>query len=370
MQYFASYVPLMKGATVLAVDKKGKTRKLEEVDAFKLKTVMKPGDELCLMMGSTNAVVAAAAFRLGVDVRQISYLRALSALNGRKKAEIEEERGNGKHKFSPEDIHLISQKSPESFYRMTPSQGEVLEIMAAWQSFSDAMEIRKRYTNIASARLKSRAAIFGHVVGKEVIDGKSLKRVLNDELGVKDEEGKKKRPNDSRLQVLMEAEEQAGRQLEEVVRSSGLYQHIFGSVDGVGPRLGARIIAAIERVERFDRPKDLSNYGGFLPRGPEGKLPSRKNSKGKMLSRKPALNTSGFLFQDQEFTYGRNTELGQMLIKQIERNCPCTAEQRKKDKDLRKRYAVAGKEARIAVTRYLLEKIVWPRWWEYVGLST
>ena len=74
MRWYASYVPLVplnKGATVLAVGKKGKTRKVEEVDAFKLKTIVRPGDELWLMMGSTNAVVAAAAFRLGVDVRQI-----------------------------------------------------------------------------------------------------------------------------------------------------------------------------------------------------------------------------------------------------------------------------------------------------------
>jgi len=370
MQYFASYVPLMTGATVLAVDKKGKIRKIEEVDAFKLKTVMNPGDELWLMMGSTNAVVASAAFRVGVDVRQISYLRAVSALNGGKKTEEPREESVRKHKFSPEDIHLISKTHPEFFYRMTPSQGEVLEIMAVWQGFSDAMEVRKRYANTAYARLKSGAAIYGRVAGKEVIDGKSLKRVLNHELGVKDEGGKKKKPNDSRLQLLMEAEEQVGRQLDQVVRNSGLYQHIFGSVDGVGPRLGARIIAAIERIERFDRPKDLSNYGGFLPRGSEGKLPSRKISKGRMLSRKPALNTSGFLFQDQEFTYGRKTELGQMLIKQVEKNCPCTTEQRKEDKELRKRYAIAVKEARVAVTRYLLEKIVWPRWRQYIGLST
>lgn len=369
MQYFASYVPIVTGATVLAVDDKGKTRRLDEVDAFGLKTVMKPGDELWLMMGSTNAIVAVAAFKRGIVVRQISHPRALSALNGQR-AEGSNGENDRKHKLSAEDIRLISQTHPEFFYTMTASQQEVLEITAAWLSFSGAMDVRQRYGSTVRARITSLAAIYGSYLNREVNDVESLKEVLRSELGAKDQGGKKRKPNDARLQLLIEAEEEAGRRLDKIVKGSGLYRHIFGSVTGVGPRLGARIIAATERIERFDRPKDLSNYGGFLPRGPEGKLPSRKTSRGKILSRKPSLNTTGFLFQDQEFTYGRNSELGQMLIAQVQRNCPCTAEQRKANKELRKQYVIAVKEARIAITRYLLEKIVWPRWREYMGIST
>ncbi|OGZ22196.1 MAG: hypothetical protein A3D46_00995 [Candidatus Nealsonbacteria bacterium RIFCSPHIGHO2_02_FULL_43_13] len=149
-----------------------------------------------------------------------------------------------------------------------------------------------------------------------------------------------------------------------------MFNHIFGSVDGIGPKLAARFIAAIERIERFERPEDLSNYAGMLPRGVEGKMPSRRNSKGATLSRDPGLNTACFLFQEQMFRYGRNTELGQMLIKQVQRNCPYAKEERRKDAELRKKYSGAVKEARIAVTRYLLEKIIWPRWNEYMAMKT
>jgi hypothetical protein len=367
MQYFASHIPIMTGSTVLAVGKKGKTREIKEVDAFKLKTMMSPGDELWLMMGSTNAVVAAAAYELGVKVMQISYPRALSALNG-KEAEKSEGEVSRRHKFTPQDIQTISQRNSELFYTLTITQTDVLKIIAAWQNFKDAMEVRKRYGNTASARIRSQAAIYGYVLGREVTDGQSLKELLSDQFDTKDGSGKRRKPSDPRFRVLVETEEQAGRQLDQVIKSSGLFRHIFGEVEGIGSRLGARIIAAIENIERFKEPKDLSNFAGLLPRGPEGKLPSRRHSRGKMLSRNPDLNTAGFLFQNQISTYGRRTELGQKLVEQIQLECPpCTAEERKKDKELRTRYAGAVTKARIAMTCYLLEDIVWPRWRQYFG---
>ena len=348
-QYFASYVPIIREAEVKTSG--GKEPEVLELDAFGLMKILKSGDSLWLMMGSTNVVVAFGAFRRGVEVHQISYLRASSKLK--------------KHKLTADDVFALASGHPDLFYSVTSAQSEVLEIIANGNEFFDAMEVRKAYANLARSRIQQNAAMYGRAMGVDITTFEELAELVKKQLGIKE-----KKPADQSLQILLAREAQFGNQLDSTMKKSKMFNHIFGSVDGIGPKLAARFIAAIERIERFERPEDLSNYAGMLPRGVEGKMPSRRNSKGATLSRDPGLNTACFLFQEQMFRYGRNTELGQMLIKQVQRNCPCAKEERRKDAELRKKYSGAVKEARIAVTRYLLEKIIWPRWNEYMAMKT
>ena len=348
-QYFASYVPIIREAEVKTSG--GKEPEVLELDAFGLMKILKSGDSLWLMMGSTNVVVAFGAFRRGVEVHQISYLRASSKLK--------------KHKLTADDVFALASGHPDLFYSVTSAQSEVLEIIANGNEFFDAMEVRKAYANLARSRIQQNAAMYGRAMGVDITTFEELAELVKKQLGIK---GKK--PADQSFRILLAREAQFGNQLDSAMKKSKMFNHIFGSVDGIGPKLAARFIAAIERIERFERPEDLSNYAGMLPRGVEGKMPSRRNSKGATLSRDPGLNTACFLFQEQMFRYGRNTELGQMLIKQVQRNCPCAKEERRKDAELRKKYSGAVKEARIAVTRYLLEKIIWPRWNEYMAMKT
>ena len=348
-QYFASYVPIIREAEVKTSG--GKEPEVLELDAFGLMKILKSGDSLWLMMGSTNVVVAFGAFRRGVEVHQISYLRASSKLK--------------KHKLTADDVFALASGHPDLFYSVTSAQSEVLEIIANGNEFFDAMEARKAYANLARSRIQQNAAMYGRAMGVDITTFEELAELVKKQLGIKE-----KKPADQSLQILLAREAQFGNRLDSTVKKSNMFNHIFGSVDGIGPKLAARFIAAIERIERFERPEDLSNYAGMLPRGVEGKMPSRRNSKGATLSRDPGLNTACFLFQEQMFRYGRNTELGQMLIKQVQRNCPYAKEERRKDAELRKKYSGAVKEARIAVTRYLLEKIIWPRWNEYIAMQT
>ena len=348
-QYFASYVPIIREAEVKTSG--GKEPEVLELDAFGLMKILKSGDSLWLMMGSTNVVVAFGAFRRGVEVHQISYLRASSKLK--------------KHKLTADDVFALARGHPDLFYSVTSAQSEVLEIIANGNEFFDAMEVRKAYANLARSRIQQNAAMYGRAMGVDITTFEELAELVKKQLGIKE-----KKPADQSLQILLAREAQFGNQLDSTMKKSKMFNHIFGSVDGIGPKLAARFIAAIERIERFERPEDLSNYAGMLPRGVEGKMPSRRNSKGATLSRDPGLNTACFLFQEQMFRYGRNTELGQMLIKQVQRNCPCAKEERRKDAELPKKYSGAVKEARIAVTRYLLEKIIWPRWNEYMAMKT
>jgi len=348
-QYFASYVPIIREAEVKTSG--GKEPEVLELDAFGLMKILKSGDSLWLMMGSTNVVVAFGAFRRGVEVHQISYLRASSKLK--------------KHKLTADDVFALASGHPDLFYSVTSAQSEVLEIIANGNEFFDAMEVRKAYANLARSRIQQNAAMYGRAMGVDITTFEELAELVKKQLGIKE-----KKPADQSFQILLAREAQFGNQLDSAMKKSKMFNHIFGSVDGIGPKIAARFITAIERIERFERPEDLSNYAGMLPRGVEGKMPSRRNSKGATLSRDPGLNTACFLFQEQMFRYGRNTELGQMLIKQVQRNCPCAKEERRKDAELRKKYSGAVKEARIAVTRYLLEKIIWPRWNEYMAMKT
>ena len=360
-QYFASYIPITREVAVKTSG--GKEPEVLELDAFGLMKILKSGDSLWLMMGSTNAAVAFGAFRRGVEVHQISYLRASSKL----KLQQHDEGDNSgkKHKLTADDVFVLASGHPDLFYSVTSAQSEVLEIIANGNEFFDAMEVRKAYANLARSRIQQNAAMYGRAMGVDITTFEELAELVKKQLGIKE-----KKPADQSLQILLAREAQFGNQLDSTMKKSKMFNHIFGSVDGIGPKLAARFIAAIERIERFERPEDLSNYAGMLPRGVEGKMPSRRNSKGATLSRDPGLNTACFLFQEQMFRYGRNTELGQMLIKQVQRNCPCAKEERRKDAELRKKYSGAVKEARIAVTRYLLEKIIWPRWNEYMAMKT
>lgn len=63
MRYFAAYVPIMIEGTFLQVrDNIDEQTKALELDVLGLINLLKPGDELYLMMGSTNAAVAPRGF--------------------------------------------------------------------------------------------------------------------------------------------------------------------------------------------------------------------------------------------------------------------------------------------------------------------
>lgn len=340
MKYISTFIPVMKKGTV-SVDGKD-----VECDALELMQRMGPEDELWLMMGSTNAAVALGAYRKGVKVHQISYPRARSS--------------NGEQKVSLDGIREIVERQPQLFYSLYPQQSEVLEIISAWQDVEDAMEARKEYANRLRARVMARA----------VIEGRKTKEQLEEEIEqLLGKKSKGIKPADAGMQYFLEKEKKAEQELAKVIGKSGLYNQVFKLVGGVGAKLAARFIAGIERIERFQRAKDLSNYAGLLPRGKDGRLPSRRQAgqNNEQLSRSPKLNTACFNLQEWLFIYGKNTELGAFMREEMERRCPCTAEQRKNDPELRKRYAAAVKQARILTTRRFLEEIVWPKWRSYVG---
>lgn len=376
--YVASYVPLIpredKKIEILSWDpdsKKSKPARIKISCAFDLKSLLQPGDHLWLMMGSTNAALALAAFRRGVVVHQLSLPRLLNWLAKQSQQEKEEE-GERRFKVKLDHVLAVSQQAPHLFYEMNPAQAEVLEISSAWQAVEDATKAWIGAANLIRSRLY-REALVDNRVGKEILSSNPkkavsrLRAIISDLLDTKDERGRKRTPNHRHIAYLVEERERQLANLARVCQKNSFFQFMFGDVEGVGPFLGASFIAAIERIERFPTPEDLSNYAGMLPRGKEGQLPSRKRSKGQLLSRSPKLNTACFGFQEHMFQWGRKTPLGQMLNQEITRLCPCTQEERNHDKELRRRHAEAVKVARIHITRYFLEAIVWPRWKEYLA---
>ena len=367
MHYFASTIPIMRDTSVLRrnpnSNKDPKTMKLD--GAFALISYLEPKDHLWLMMGSTNAAVAVGAFRRGVTVHQLSHSRAMPLVKASRNGNSPDETQNGaKIKISAADVLSVASKNPDLFYPIHTKQAEVLEIIAAWNQVTDAMKTRQASANLVRSRLQHQAVTTGFVRGQQVDDKKQLAALIDVQVG--------KDPADQGMQILFDKEKEAVSHLNKVAKGSDLYQQVFEPINGMGPKIAARFISAIERIERFAKAKDLSNYAGMLPRGPEGKLPSRKRSKssGEPLSRKAQLNNACYMFQDQIFGYGANSELGQMLHGQIQKTCPCDADMRKADAKLRSKHSEAARMARIAITRHLLEKIIWPRWQAYMRSST
>jgi hypothetical protein len=363
VEYFASFVPLRRDSIVLCQDGSGVST-LVIKDSFSLLERLQPGDKLWQMMGSTNSNIALAAFRKGVEVYEISYPRIRSWL---------QKNGNSARQgITPEDVRKVAQEQPSLFYPLLPAQSEILEIITAWEALSEIMRKRIDFSNTLRHLILREVIISGEYEGRKINSKEELEIFLTELLvGIRDEEGRKLPPRDPVLASLLKQEERARRNLKRICERSNFYQQVFGDVEGVGPILAARFISAIVRIERFKKPTDLSNYAGMLPRGREGKLPSKKRSKGEFLSRSPELNNASFLFQEVIYRWGGvNTPLGQMLRELIHQECPFTPEERAKNEELKRRYREAVKKAKIRVTRYFLEEIIWPRWKVYVESSS
>jgi hypothetical protein len=183
----------------------------------------------------------------------------------------------------------------------------------------------------------------------------------------KDSAGRKREPTDPILRTLVKEEGQASKALDRATKESDLCNAVFAPIEGVGPRLAGRFIAAIERIDRFPKPGDLVGYAGMAPTRSTGRLPKRR--KGELVSRSPDLNNACWLLQDQMTTYGAKTPFGQMIWQQVERECPCTKEERQIDPELRRRYGSAVRRARIAMTQKFLEHL-WNAWRSHRSLAT
>lgn len=365
MQYFAGTVPLVKEASVLYRAGGKRARPLKAMDGFALVLLINEGDELYLMMGSTNTVVALGAMRRGAKVFQLSYARASAYLaqNGPTQKttsdeEMKEITGDGgqdsKTKISSFDVHRIAMFAPEFFYPLQSKDAEALEISRAWGRLSAAMEDRKARIN------RMRVAYYQDAV----MGGQDIGVTIDEVRAAFDELVDKKKTTDMQLRFLFDEEDKASKELDSVMSHSGLYKVVFKPIEGVGPRIAARFISAIERIVRFDTPDDLSRYAGMAPTR-DGKLPSRK--RGGLVSRKPSLNTACYMLQDQMGGYSANTPFGQALKEQVARECPCTQEERNADKTLKSKHGIAVRRARIAMTRLFLKQI-WEDWRKYAGL--
>jgi len=365
MHYAASTVPIMRENTVLRWDPgSGEEPKSMELDAFGMRVSLQPEDHLWLMMGATNAAVASGLFRQGVIVHQLSNSRAMPVVRASHNGTSEKGAANGARiKISAADVFGVASTNPDLFYPVHEKQAEILGIMSSWNQVTDSMETRKAYANLVRSRLQQEAVVTGFVKNQQIADSKQLAALIDAEVG--------KDPADESMRLFLKREAQAIRHLDKAAKDSGLYRQVFAPIHGMGPRIAARFISAIERIERFATARDLSNFAGMLPRGKDGKLPSKKNSKssGMPLSRSALLNNACYMFQEQMFGYGAHTDLGQMMHGQIQQTCPCNTEMRKSDKELRSRHSEAVRKARISTTRHLLEQIIWPGWRSYMGLN-
>ena len=347
MRHFASTVPVMREANILIAEE-GDPKEIK-VEAPAFVPTLGPDDELWLMMGSTNAAVALGAFRQGVDVHQLSYARALPYVRAARNRTSDED---AKVKISAEDVYALANAHPDIFYPMYPGQGEVLDVISAWQQTMDAMKAREAYANLVRSRLQQQAVALGNAMSV-----KELAAKIEEQVGKKD-------PQDPGMQNFLSQEDAAEKVLVKALKNSELYKKVFEPIAHVGPKLAARFISAIERIERFETPKDLMRFAGMLPTH-DGRLPSKR--RGSLLSRSPELNNACFMLQEQMFKYGAKTEFGQILHDHVKLNCPCTEEERRADKELRAKHVGAVKQARIAMSRVFLEHI-WNGWRTHMGL--
>ena len=80
--------------------------------------------------------------------------------------------------------------------------------------------------------------------------------------GLVEKQYDERKASDEILQALLSEEKARGRELTNAVEALDVYQQVFAPVEGCGPMIAARIIAAVIDIRRFERAPQLKKYCG------------------------------------------------------------------------------------------------------------
>ncbi|OGB73793.1 hypothetical protein A3K24_03125 [candidate division Kazan bacterium RIFCSPHIGHO2_01_FULL_44_14] len=253
-----------------------------EDDELEFVTKVFTDDVIAMVLGGSGDPLGVALARVGAKVLRIpSFL-------------LKEERGTGDKNNDAELLAFLVRTKPDLFYEMLERDISVVKVTALWQISEEAMMTRISCGN----RIHQRC------VGRILMEsGMCLEGKIKDQV-------KSILANDKIYQALEADENRYLREMTKALEQLDIYVKLFKPLEGVGPKIAARVISAVQDIRRFPTEHAFKSYCG-LSVGPEGEFVRHK--RGQVGNYSPTARQAFYLLQDQ-FNRRPKSPWGQKLL--------------------------------------------------------
>ena len=303
-----------------------------------VKTACQTTDTYAMVLGGSGDALAVAFARHGATVMRIpSFL-------------LKQERGNADKDDDAELLAKLAVARPELFYVVSLRDQAIIRVAALWQLCEKAMQARIACGNRLQQRL----------VGRLLMDeGEWPEGKFKDLV-------KAVKANDGVYQALDADEHRYLREMTKELERLDVYTQLFQPLEGIGPKIAARIIAAVQDIRRFPTVNACKAYCG-LHVGPEGQFVRRRH--GQVANYSPVGRQAFYLLTDQ-FNRRPKSIWGAKLLenkRRLREKHPTVEEVEKNGRKV-KRYS-DGHILKMAMWRTVTQFAVWLyfEWWKLEG---
>lgn len=234
---------------------------------------LKKEDRIVMLLGGLGDYLAFALSRKGEEIGaevwrtpsfQISHMRQMG--NKDQDAEL---------------LVKVFKENPELFRRVVNRDRKVIWATLCCRARQEAMK----------ARIKCEQRLFARTVGTVFCAANSafpdgeIKRHFD---AIK--------ANDAILTALLAEEAKRNSDLKKALECLAVYNEVFSQVEGCGPAIASRLIAAIQDIRRFETPAQLKSFCGAHVLK-DGRFPRRRH--GEIANWHPDARQALFLFGEQ-----------------------------------------------------------------------
>ena len=198
-----------------------------------------PGDVIAMSLGGSGDLLAFATNRIaetsGATVVRIPPFQ-LKAARG--------------HDDTEEDSTLLATLATEQsnlFFPMLDRDASLVRVREHFRHFIDSMKARIA----CEQRLRQRVIGQIYTTADGIFPEGGIEKAFD---GLK--------ANDKVLAALVEEEKLREREMNKALKQFDVFTQVFVPIQGVGPRIAARLIDAIGDIRRFDSPDKLVNFCG------------------------------------------------------------------------------------------------------------
>jgi len=248
------------------------------------------GDEVAMVLGGSGDRFAAALSRRGEDIgAEVFRIPPYSLAYNRV--------GNDKESDHIQLVNLLESRR-YLFYGVRQRDRHLIRVKEALSARQDALK----------QRIACEQRILQSLVGKIFLNEEGCYPE-----GVIEARYDEAKANDVILQALIKEEERRNKELANAVEAVEVWQMIFESIEGVGPRLAAGIIAPIGDIRRFIAPNGAARLKKFcgVHVMKDGRFPRRRA--GELANWSPSARQALYLLADQ-FNRRPNSHWGQKLL--------------------------------------------------------
>jgi|APSaa5957512622_1039677.scaffolds.fasta_scaffold50010_1 transposase len=254
------------------------------VKKSKKKHGLQPGDQVAMVLGGSGDNLAYSLSRraeeIGAEVFRIPP------------AVLKQHRNGGDKNDDAALLADLLKTNPQEFYKIQPRDRDLIWLRVTLQARIDAMKARIA----CEQRLRQRVVgqTFCSPEGKFPEGG--IEKAFAD-----------LKANDVILQALIKEETARDRELLKALQILPVYQQILKPIEGCGPAIASRIIAAVQDVRRFPTAAKLKAFCG-VHLLTDGRFPRRRH--GELANWQPEARQALYLLGEQFNKWRPNSAWG------------------------------------------------------------